>query len=74
MATTNTGLKLAELGSFEDDPSADDVWLFAQKMNENLIALDITVAQAENAANNLEQIEAKGVISGVLYGGRGGIA
>ena len=73
MATTSTGLKLTELGSFEDDPSADDVWVFAEKMNDNLKALDITVTQAENAANNLEQIEAKGILRGALYGGRGGI-
>lgn len=73
MTTTSNGLQLANLGEYDDDPEADDVYVFAYKMNENLETLDTTVGQASNAANNLKQIEAKGVIRGVIYGGRLGV-
>lgn len=70
---TSNALYLAELGSFEDDPSADDVYLFALKMNENIRLLDTTISQAANNSTELDSLRNKGLFGQVTYGGRLGI-
>ena len=63
-------LYLAELGEFEDDPAADDVYLFALKMNENIVRLDDTISKAYNNSQELEMLRAKGLFGVATYGGR----
>lgn len=70
---TANDLYLAELGSFEDDPSADDVYLFALKANENFTLLDSTVSKASNNTLELEMLRDKGLLGEVAYGGRLGV-
>jgi hypothetical protein len=67
--TTNE-LYLAELGEFEDDPAADDVYIFALKMNENLIRLDDTVSKCNNNTLELEMLRERGLFGAAAYGGR----
>jgi hypothetical protein len=71
--TTAVGLKLAMLGDFDDDPSADTLLEFGDKYNFNMKMLDQTVNQARNAFENMEQVERAGVLKGVLYGGKLGV-
>lgn len=70
---TSNELYLAELGSFEDDPSADDVYLFALKMNENIVLMDDTISKATNNSLELEMLRDKGLLGEVAYGGRLGV-
>jgi hypothetical protein len=67
--TTNE-LYLAELGSFEDDPSADDVYVFALKMNANVVRLDDTISKANSNTEDLEMLRQTGLFGQALYGGR----
>ncbi len=71
--TTAVGLKLAVMGSFEDDPEADTLMDFGDKYNFNMQMLDDTVSKATNAFRNMEQVERAGVLKGVMYGGRLGV-
>jgi hypothetical protein len=71
--TTAVGLKLAVMGDFEDDPSADTLTEFGEKYNYNMALLDDTVNKATNAFRNMEQVERSGVLKGVMYGGRVGV-
>lgn len=70
---TSNELYLANLGEFEDDPAADDVYLFALKMNENIIRLDDTISKATNNSLELEMLREKGLFGVTAYGGRLGI-
>lgn len=67
-------LYLAELGSFEDDPSADDVYIFALKMNENMVLLDDTISKSLNNSLELEMLRDKGTLGEVIYGGSYGVS
>jgi hypothetical protein len=71
--TTSQGLYLTELGSFDDDPAADEVYSFALKMNHNVAALDQTVERANDSYLNMQQLRSKGLLSRVVYGGRLGV-
>lgn len=71
--TTAVGLKLAVMGDFEDDPSADTLMDFGDKYNYNMQLLDDTVDKATNAFRNMEQVERSGVLKGIMYGGRLGV-
>lgn len=69
MAQLPNSLETAELGSFEEDPSADTLLEFAQKFNTNTELLDPVVGTVTELDQNMDGVEAKGLLSGSLYGG-----
>jgi hypothetical protein len=71
--TTSQGLYLTELGSFDDDPAADDVYEFALKSNNNFMTLDQTVERTNDTYLNMQQLRSKGLLGRVMYGGRTGV-
>lgn len=71
--TTVEGLKLAVLGEFDDDPNSDTLYDFADKFNFNMATLNQTVNYARSAYENMQQLAASGLLTGVTYGGELGV-
>lgn len=63
------GLLKAELGAFEEDPTADDLVTFGQKFNYNMGLVDPALQVTASLQSDMLSLTARGLIVGLAYGG-----
>jgi hypothetical protein len=63
------GLLRAELGAFEEDPTADDLVTFGQKFNYNMGLIDPALHVTSSLQSDVLSMAARGLIVGRTYGG-----
>jgi hypothetical protein len=63
------GLLRAELGDFEEDPTADDLVTFGNKFNYNMSLIDPALQVTISLQSNVMALAARGLIVGQAFGG-----
>lgn len=69
---TSNSLELIYFGEFNGDASADTVRDMALKTNSNLITLDETISAVTVLKTNMDILQAKGHVAGLINGGVSG--
>jgi len=63
------GLLRAELGDFEEDPTADDLVTFGNKFNYNMSLIDPALQVTVSLQSNMIALGARGLVVGQIFGG-----